>query len=1355
MTEQQPRDEERRLVTVLFADLVGYTAASESRDPEVIQDALNLCFDRLSTEILRYGGYIDKVVGDEIMALFGAPKAQEDDAGKAVAAALAMLQALEELAPQLNERMGQSFSIRIGINTGLVVTGAVGPGGYTVTGDAVNVAARLEKSTEPGTVLVGDATRRLARRPFSWGERQEFTVKGRQEAVVCFQAEGLVSTPLRLVPVPSDTPFVGRTDLLAELQTAWESAVNGSERVLQLVGESGIGKTRLLAHLFAHAEPPPARVLYTRADTPPRTFGPILQLLPSLRENLPPDFHDRIESLAQVHETEGPAHVEPDWLARGLTDVIAQLAAKGPVAFVLDDMHRADRATVEIVEKLMALLRELPVLFLLVRQPLGRRVRYVSEEQTLVLHPLSPDDAQLIVRSMAPGLREPVAGQIISRAGGNPLYLELMATAVSAAPEGTSVPESLQTAIAARVDELDETSRRVLRDASVFGQSFYEEPLKLTTAVSEGLFEALDHLCAIGLLDDLGDSEHRGYMFRHSLVQEVLYQGVLIRQRAELHRRAAEALELAREEGLTVEPEQLAFHYAQAGDTQRAAAYHLASAERADGLRAPAEARTHRRAANQLLNMASLSGLYARNGRPSFAVRAAGAALQACIAALLVLPVFLIFATRRPEANRMTLGLPFEIIDFNVSSILIAVALGGLPLLIAGIVFTHLAVPLLMRRTVSAATLAVIVVSGWALALALVLLGYGALIGLLRIGVLGDLSSKYVGGATLQLLLGNYSLLWTACIGTLAVSTCWTVLLRLQARGWAKLRTSASGPAAIERRRRWAAVRQTGLLMAGVGGLTIALVIAYQLGVLPNGSAQSGLHGGGVAGVLAPSAAVALGGLTAAWISSRRLQEYEGSFQLGFFGFEIPLLLALAFGLVGWFGMRQAVIVSANGVDTPGSLAPFNRAVALFPDLGTAYYLRGERHLANDDFEDALLDFDKAAKLDPEFPATYLARGRVLVELGESERALDDAERLIELRPDHPGGYAIRAMARAATGDLAGAAADLEIATRPLPPDAQAWDAYFVRCLALAAIGRLDEAEADCKRVQELNRDHIVSLDQLALISFARANAEPDREKAIALHRDGIDKMDRVLKIDPSNIAAWSNRGNAYQIIGQYTRDADALRQSDADLSRALELDPTSVGALTSRSVTRLYLDQAEAAQTDIARAETLYAANGRGIPADTVSATALFIALYTGNYEEVVRQADILEAAGFPTTWVLSSRGLAKAELGDLEGGLADANRALATELDSALAFDRRGYVYFLMGDLDRAEADLDQATRLGSLLDSQEQADLSYHRALVLQQKGQVNLAAAELQQAAARAEVPAARQQIERLQQTLDTS
>ena len=1319
--------EERRLVTVLFADLVGYTSVSEARDPELIQETLNLCFDCLSAEIKRFGGYVDKVVGDEIMALFGAPRAQEDDAGKAVAAALAMQRALEELTPRLQERLGQGLSMRVGVNTGLVVTGAVGPGGYTVTGDAVNVAARLEKAAEPGSVLVGEGTRRLARRQFRWGDRQEFPVKGRTEPVVCYTVEELRAAPLRLVPAPSETPFVGREEHLQQIRDVWAAAGMGPARVLHVAGEAGIGKTRMLAHFFTTAGAPPEQVLYTRADTPPRTFGPLLQLLPLLRENLPQGFQERVEALARAHEVAEAPEVEPDWLADGLIEVIRALAADGPVALVLDDMHRADSATADVVEKLLPRLATLPVMTLLLRQPTGRRLRHLPTADSIALEPLSEPQARALVVAAAPGLSEGAVTEIVSRAGGNPLYLEMLAVATAAAPEGAQIPESLQTAVVARVDELDETSRQVLREASVFGQSFYEEPLKLTTTVSEGLYEALAHLCEVGLLDEFPDVRRRGYQFRHSLVQQVLYEGLLRRQRAELHLRAAESLELVQEEGMEVEPEQLAFHFQEAGHNERAAAYHLAAGERADRLGAPSEGRSHRRAANRLLNMASLAGLYATHGRPTTAARVGGAALQALLATVLVLPTFLLFATRRPQPNVLTLGLPFEITDFNLSAVLLAVVLGGLPLLVAGIVFSHLAVPVLMRRRAALPTLVATTLGGWLLGLMSVLIGYGALVGLLRINALDRLSSMYVGGATLQLLLGDYSLLLAAVIGTLVVAAAWTALLRIQARSWASLRRSSLGPRRIEEGRRWAALRQLGLLVAGAGALAAALLAAYQFGRLPNGNVQVGLPHVTFIALLAAFAAPGFSGGAAAWVSGRRLRATTAAHQLGFFGFEVPLILAVAFGLVAWFGMRQAVIVSANEVDTPGNLTTFSRVIKLFPDLGMAHYLRGERYLAERDFDNALADFDRAIELDSGFAASYLARGRVLIELGDFAAAASDGSRLIELRPDHPAGYAIRAWAEAKQGDLAAASEDFNMATRPLPEDAQAWDAYFVRCLALAAVKQYDRAEPDCLRVLELNPDHIVSLDQLALIAFDRGEYEV-----------GIEYTSKILGIQGDNVQALVNRGTAYRLLDRY-------EEAEADLNRATELDPENAFAYENRAIARLYMDRPDEALADANRAVELDAGQ---------LYTRLFVARYVGDYDTAIDDATaLLQQEEHPTPYLLSSRGLAYLEIGELERGLNDINGALQIDSEYAAGYDRRAYAYFLLGDYERSEEDLDEALRRIATLPPEARAELHYHCALLLQAQGQLDTALADLGEASKLVEVPSVRRAIVELQRSLE--
>ncbi len=1318
---------ERRLVTVLFGDLVGYTTMSESRDPELIQDSLNLCFQSLAEEITRFGGYVDKIVGDEIMALFGAPRAQEDDAGKAVAAGLAMQRRLVQLNPQLEEQLGAGLKIRIGINTGVVATGAVGPGGYTVTGDAVNVAARLEKAAEPGDVLVGESTQRLARRQYRWGERQQLTVKGRTEPVVCFTAEESGTETVRLVPAPSDTPYVGRQALLETLSAEWRAAAAQGGRVVELVGEAGVGKTRVLAHFFATANALPEQVLYTRADTPPRTFGPLLQLLPYVVDTLTPALRQRVTTL--LHEGETVPDVDPDWLVELLIELVGALAGDEPLALVLDDMHRADSATVHVVEKLLPRLTSMRVMTVLLRQPAGRRLRRPDEAQIIQLDPLSSDEASALVARSAPAIDAAVRDTIVRRAGGNPLYLEMLSSAAAAAPGAPSVPESLQTAITARVDELDPTPRTVLREASVFGQSFAEETLKMTTTVSEGYFDSLARLREAGLLDDESRGGVRGYAFRHSLVQQVLYEGLLRRRRGELHLRAAEAMELVQQEGIDVEPEQIAFHFEQAGDAGRAAEYHLAAADRADQLRAPGEARSHRRTANRLIALASLAELYTQ-GRPRLGARAISAGLHVAGAAALLSPLFLLFATRKPAPQNLTLGLPNDIVGLNLSSLLIAVAIGGIPLFLAGIAFSHIAAPYLMRRRAAKRAIAACIAIGWALGLAAVLLAFGILIGLLRMNWLDHLSSLYVGGATLQLLVGNYSMVVVVAAGTLIAAVVWTVLLRFHAHQWTASQRAVLRPRLTEEARRWSLFRQVGLLAAVVGGAAAAILCVYQLRLLPNSELQTRLPIATFSAVLAMCVIFAGAGAGAALSGERKLRIQGIARRSGLIGFEVPLLTAVVFGLVAWYGMRGAVIVAANNVDTPGSVSSYDRAVSLFPNLGVAYYLRGERHYSIGELDAAMADFDKAIELDPNFPASYLPRARINLVHKNYDAVQSDANRVIELRPEHPAGYALRAAAEAGNNDLGAAAADLDQATKPLPADAQSWDAFFVQCFALTYVKQYDRAKPLCEKVLELNPGHIVSLDALGEITFNGGD-----------YAAAADYYDQILKIDPHNEIAFVNRGNSERQLGQ-------LAEAEADYTSAIALNPHDAEAFYRRAYARLYQDHPQDALDDANEAVRLD--NGSD---DSIGAR-LFVAHYAGDNQTAMNDASTLLHRDSEKDYkaaFLSSRGLSRIELGD-PGGIDDLNEAIATDPEYAPAYDRRGYALLKQGDNARASADFDQALQRLSQLNPESRAELGYHRALLLSAQGLKTRATNELNDALKMVEIPGVRKQILELQATL---
>jgi tetratricopeptide (TPR) repeat protein len=507
--------------------------------------------------------------------------------------------------------------------------------------------------------------------------------------------------------------------------------------------------------------------------------------------------------------------------------------------------------------------------------------------------------------------------------------------------------------------------------------------------------------------------------------------------------------------------------------------------------------------------------------------------------------------------------------------------------------------------------------------------------------------------------------------------------------------------------------------------------------LLPNSDVQRGVGGAFGGTLLALFAGVAVTGAAGTLWAGRQLRRRAPDVRSGLFGFEVPLLSALAFGMVVWFGMRQAVIVSANNVDTPGDIAQFDRAVDLFPNLGLAYYLRGERHLAKADFAQpgdpaamaARDDFSEAIKRDPGFPASYLARGRVLVGLGEYDAAIADANALIALRPEHPGGYAIRALAHAGSGDLGAAADDLALATRPLDENARGWDAYFIRCLALVAASRLDEAKADCLKVLESNPNQIVTLDQLVLI------AEQQDDDAAALGY-----LDRMIAIDDTNFKTWANRGLFHRRLGDYA-------EANADLTRALELNPDDAFSYRERALTRLYLDRGDDALAD---------ANDAVRVAPGERYTRLYVARYTEQIALVIEDTTAIlsslpsNSPNFP--YLHSVRGLALVESGDVESGFADLDEALRDPVDQPGAFDRRGYARILTGDHAGAESDLDEALRGIALLPEQSRAELHYHRALLFQAAGRIDAARAEVEESLKHVEIPAMRRQIEALQAEL---
>jgi tetratricopeptide (TPR) repeat protein len=377
-----------------------------------------------------------------------------------------------------------------------------------------------------------------------------------------------------------------------------------------------------------------------------------------------------------------------------------------------------------------------------------------------------------------------------------------------------------------------------------------------------------------------------------------------------------------------------------------------------------------------------------------------------------------------------------------------------------------------------------------------------------------------------------------------------------------------------------------------------------------------------------------------------------------------------------------------------------------------------------------------------------------LIDLGEFDAAIDDGTRLVELRPEHPGGYALRAWARFETGDAEGAQEDIVAATRPLPEDTQAWDAFFIRCLALKAVGRLDEAEQDCLRVLDLNPGHVISLDALGLIAFERGETAVDDDEKLAHYQNGIDYMRQVIEIDPDNAAAYKNVGAAEIPLRQFS-------DADRDLSRAVELNPEYAHALLDRAQVRVFLGRPQEALDDVNRGVESYFAKpddrlASQLDPREVLATRVFVATYVEDYDTAIGDVTTLDEQGGSSPWLLTMRALALLESGGDRGrAIADLDQAIGMNQDLAQGYDRRGYAYYLAGDYERAQADLDEALTLVTLLDLQERSELFYHRALLFQAQGRITAAQAEIDEATNLVEVPGVRERIEALRSELYAS
>lgn len=658
---------ERKQITVMFADLSGFTTLSETADAEDVRNLVNSCFERLGSIATRMGGYIDKFIGDELMVLFGAPRSLEDHASRALLAALEMRDGLAVFNDEHAALRSKPLGMHFGINSGLVIAGGMGlesKRAYTVMGDPVNVAARLAVQAPTGSIFVGADTRRLVGPGFEFDERGALTLEGRARPVEVFELTAVSEAAHTTRHRQEATRLVGREDELQALQNTFDSVASASRsRSVAIVGHAGIGKSRLFEEFreWASTERPEAvlrvgAALPHTSTTPYHLVADLIRSALGVRElDAPAEIRsrldDRLRELNVDAASTGDAlamilGIEPDKasadmaprarrarITSAVVDVVRAMAERSPVVLAFEDLHWADIQSIELIKDLSAQLQENRVLFLTLTRPItddDAKAREVEGQllsaanARIVLEELGSESCSELVRALAPGLEAwPDAVQTIIRKGqGNPFFVQAIvgtlvdqgvivrdeeggSVSASGAIDDVSVPDTVWGVLAERIDRLSADHKQALQMAAIIGRVFWEGLLgDLTSGAS--LDVELRSLEERAFIDSVGPAAFDGdweWTFRHMLVHEVAYAGMLKSVRRAAHVRVGKWLEQRAGERREELAPLLAYHFERGEEWAKAAEFAEVAGERAARIYANREASAAYRQAIDALTM--------------------------------------------------------------------------------------------------------------------------------------------------------------------------------------------------------------------------------------------------------------------------------------------------------------------------------------------------------------------------------------------------------------------------------------------------------------------------------------------------------------------------------------------------------------------------------------------------------------------------------------------------------------------------------------------------------------------------------------------------------------------------------
>jgi predicted ATPase/class 3 adenylate cyclase len=574
----------RKTVTVVFADIAGSTELGGRLDPETVQQVMSRYFRTTRRVLERHDGTVEKFIGDAVMAVFGIPVVHEDDALRATRAAVEMAGSLRVLNEELEGRWGVSLEVRIGVNTGEVVAGDPSGGQAFATGDAINLAARLQQAAEPGEILIGEATRRLLGDRVAVAEVAPFLVKGKR---------GLVSAS-RVLAVTSDippsttmgSPFVGREKELRLLRETFERCIDERAcRLVTILGEPGIGKSRLVREALDEIRTGAGIVV---GRCPPYgegiTYLPLLDIVRQLAPSGPAGLNalvegenegdliaDRIAGAVGLSATSAPT-AETNWAVRKLFEALAH---PRPLLVVLDDLHWAEPTFLDLVEHVVGSARDVPLLVICLARPelLDARPSWQSpsDNATIVrLEPLAKIEAAALLERALRGrvVEEETGRRVLEAAEGNPLFLEQLLAIQAEHGEELGVPPTVQAVLAARVDRLPPAERTVVQRASVQGRSFSRRAL--AELVGQRNLATLDETLGALQRRELIQRDPRafggddGLRFAHGLIRDAAYRFLPKETRSELHERLAIWLDRAAEQPLGEQEEVVGYHLEQA-----------------------------------------------------------------------------------------------------------------------------------------------------------------------------------------------------------------------------------------------------------------------------------------------------------------------------------------------------------------------------------------------------------------------------------------------------------------------------------------------------------------------------------------------------------------------------------------------------------------------------------------------------------------------------------------------------------------------------------------------------------------------------------------------------------------------